>query len=72
MPRQRDEYTPLQALYLLRFARLIKLYRHETEQGAPDEHIALVRRALHSTLVDCIHLNVEPEAEALLGARDRL
>ena len=72
MPRQRDRYTPLQAYFLLRFARLIRLYRHETEQEVPDERSALVRGALRSTLVDCIHLNVGPEAEALLGARDRL
>jgi hypothetical protein len=71
MPWQRGGYTPLQAFFLLRIARLIRLYRHKKEHGTPDEHTVLLRRALHSTLVDCILLNVGPEAEALLGAEDK-
>jgi hypothetical protein len=70
MPRRQDDHTPLQALFVRRFARLVALYQRYPERTEPpDQDVALIRRALHSTMVDCIFLNVDPEAEALLPPR---
>jgi hypothetical protein len=67
-----DKYTPLQELYLLRFARLVGLHHQYLEHAAPpDERFALSRWALHSTMVHGIRLNMGLEAERLSPARGK-
>ena len=69
MPRPPSGYSAMQALFLLRAARLGELYLQHGHRPVPtDGRAALVLWALRSTLADCLQLGVEAEARALLVA----
>jgi hypothetical protein len=69
MPRPQPGYSAMQALFLLRAARLGELYRKHRYRPVPtDGRTVLVCWALRSTLADCLQLGVEAEARALLAA----
>jgi hypothetical protein len=69
LPPNGSSYSDLDALFLMRLARLQKL-RSETEAQLPaqDARCKLVRAALRSTIKDCVELGLAGEARALLEA----
>ena len=62
-------YSPMQAYFLLRLARLVQL--QEAQSGEPEETrdpvlVSAGRRILFSTFCDCADLGASEEARALL------
>jgi hypothetical protein len=60
-------YDDLQALFLMRLVRLMKL-RTAARRGlsAENQRRTLIEAAFRSTMDDCVRLGVEAEAHALL------
>lgn len=60
-------YDDLQALFLMRLVRLMKL-RTEARRNLPtgNHRRELIESAFRSTMDDCVRLGVEAEANALL------
>jgi hypothetical protein len=60
-------YDDLQALFLMRLVRLMKL-RAETRRHLPEQELRrrLIEAAFRSTLRDCEALGLQGEAHALL------
>ncbi len=66
---RRTGYDDLQALFLLRLVRLMKLRgRYRGEAPGEDFRRRLIDAALRSTLGDCEALGVSAEAHALIEA----
>lgn len=65
----RSGYDDLQALFLMRLVRIMKL-REELRPGLPERDVRcrLIDAAFRSTLGDCKALGIEAEAHALLEA----
>ena len=63
-------YTPLQLFFLARLAELVRL-RLDTLAKQPEDkfRLGLVNRALFSTYMDCIRLNVGDEARQLVASQ---
>ncbi|MPZ12953.1 MAG: hypothetical protein GEU73_00745 [Chloroflexi bacterium] len=69
MSRGTRGYDDLQAMFLMRLVRLMKLRtRLSTQESTRDAGQTLVSAALRSTLQDCEALGVQAEAHALLEA----
>lgn len=62
-----ERYDDLQALFLMRLVRFVKL-RTQLERRVPrdERRCRLVEMAFRSTLADCEALGIEAEAHALL------
>ena len=65
MPGERSNYDDMQAMFLLRLARLMKL-RERMNATPTDSRAQLVDLALRSTLRDCAAVGVGAEAHALM------
>ena len=69
MPRYGSTYSDLEALFLMRLARLTRLQAQIDSQPVPQEaRRKLVAAALRSTIRDCVELGLAGEAQALLEA----
>ena len=66
-PRKQRTYDDLQALFLMRLVRIVKL-RQQFGVRTPeqDSRRRLIDAAFHSTMGDCEALGLGPEAHALL------
>ena len=67
MAPHRGTYDDLQAMFLIRLVRLMKL-RAKLRNRLPerDPHARLIDAAFRSTMRDCAALGVEAEAHALI------
>jgi hypothetical protein len=66
---QRTGYDDLQALFLMRVVRLMKLRgRYDGSSSREDSRRRLIDAAFRSTLGDCEALGVSAEAQALIEA----
>jgi len=69
VPRNGSTYSDIEALFLLRVARLTRLQTQLDSQAVPHEaRRKLVAAALKSTIRDCVELGLAGEAQALLEA----
>ena len=67
MPGHTGTYDDLQALFLMRLVRLMKMRaRLRGRLRERDPHRKLIDAAFRSTLRDCVALGIEAEAHALL------
>lgn len=69
MPTSSGAYDDLQALFLMRLVRIMKLRaKHRWRLAERDPRARLIAAAYRSTMRDCEALGVEAEAQALIEA----
>ncbi len=63
---QSRNYSPLQALFLIRLNRLLHLRQEAATRQLEDEwRLKLISKAIYSTFCDCVELGVAEDARTL-------